>query len=188
LQARMKRHGRRTAVVSLLSSNIQPYKTRLLLVAGALFVVCSSPAVQAQTANETSQLLNRINQLENQVQTMSRVVYRGERRNIVPEKAPLPGDAASPAAAAGFEVRISQIEDQQRMLTGQIEKISFNLQQLQNQVERMQADIEQRFQQHRQDLPPGNGSPLPPRSFMSGPSPASARQSTTRRKPDSRNS
>jgi tol-pal system protein YbgF len=117
------------------------YKTRLLSMTGALFFSCVSFA-QAQTANETSQLLNRINQLENQVQTLNQAVYRG---------APLPAGAATSArdtaATANAETRMSAIEDQQRKITGQIEKIAFDLQQLKDRVEHMQADNEQRFQQ-----------------------------------------
>lgn len=118
--------------------------TRLLLIAGALFAF-SAPAV-AQTASETRQLLGRIDQLENQVQTLSRAVYRG---TPMPASAATGGDAAAIANATGFETRLTQIEEQQRALTGQIEKITFDLQKLKDTVARQQADIEQRFQQQQ---------------------------------------
>jgi tol-pal system protein YbgF len=149
---------------------IQAYKTRLLPAAGALFIVCSATAGPAQTPNETSELLNRINQLENQVQTMSRAVFRGERRGMpAPETAPGPGGSGS-SAAAGFEVRLSQLEDQQRNLTGQIEKITFDVQKLKTSIERMQADTEQRFQQNGQS---GNTAPSPDASPAGQNAPAS---------------
>jgi tol-pal system protein YbgF len=124
-------------------------KTRLLLAAGALFVACAAAtAAPAQTANETSELMNRIHQLENQVQTVSRAVFRGERRGgAIPENEETAGDDVSASPAAGFEVRMTQIEDQQRALTGQFEKINFDLQQLKSRLDRLQADTEQRFQQ-----------------------------------------
>jgi tol-pal system protein YbgF len=134
---------------------IQAYKTRLLLTAGALFVVCAATSAPAQTASETSQLLNRLNQLENQVQTMSRAVFKGERRSPPPQTSP--GEAA-PATAAGYEVRLSQIEDQQRALTGQLEKINFELEKLKASMTRLQADTEQRFQQGGQGA---NTAPTP---------------------------
>jgi tol-pal system protein YbgF len=138
---------------------IQAYKTRLLLTAGALFVVCAAPSGYAQTANETSALLSRINQLENQVQTISRTVYRGDRRGAPPvEAAPAPGAPASSSAAAGFDMRLTQLEDQQRNLTGQLEKINFDIEKLKTTIERMQADIDQRFQQNGQGAKP---SPAP---------------------------
>jgi tol-pal system protein YbgF len=115
-------------------------RTGLLLFAGALFSFHAAPA-RAQY-NDSGQLINRLNQLENQVQTLGRAVYRGE--------APPPGavdGGASSAAAANYEARMSAIEDAQRKLTGDIEKVSFDLQQIKDKVERMQADSQQRFQQ-----------------------------------------
>lgn len=116
--------------------------TRLLLIAGALFAF-SVPA-QAQTASETRQLLGRIDQLENQVQTLSRAVYRGAPMPSAPAS-----DASSSAAATGYETRLTQIEEQQRALTGQIEKLTFDLQKLKDTVARQQADTDQRFQQQQ---------------------------------------
>ncbi|MBI3441955.1 MAG: tol-pal system protein YbgF [Proteobacteria bacterium] len=133
----------------------QTNKTRLLLLSGALFVVCSTTPVGAQSQNEMTQVLNRINQLENQVQTMSRAVYRGDR-NAIPESMPaIGGDSSS---VASFEVRIGQVEEQQRTLTGQIEKISYDLQQIKAHVERLQADTDQRFQQGSGTAQPSSGS------------------------------
>jgi tol-pal system protein YbgF len=121
--------------------------------------MASAPA-PAQTANETSELMNRIHQLENQVQTVSRAVFRGERRGGgAAENAEMPGDAGSSSSAAGFEVRMTQIEDQQRALTGQLEKINFDLQQLKTRLDRLQADTEQRFQQGGNAAPSGNNAP-----------------------------
>lgn len=113
---------------------------------GALFVMCAATPAAAQTANETSQLLNRLNQLENQVQTMSRALYRGETPPVtIP---PVGGSGGiDSTAVANFEIRMSQIEDQQRKTTGQLEKISYDIQQMKEKVTRLQADTEQRFQQ-----------------------------------------
>src|ERR1035437_7450727 len=92
------------------------YKTRLLLTAGALFIICAgSLPAHAQTSNETSQLLNRINELENQVQTLSRAVYRGDKS----AQAALSADASSSVAtaAANNDERMSALEDKQQKLT-----------------------------------------------------------------------
>ncbi len=126
--------------------SILTYKTRLLLTAGALFIFCSSSSVVcAQTESETTQLLNRINQLENQVQTLSRAVYRGDKDAQGQVAAGAGGVDAS--AAANYEARMSAIEDEQRKLTGELEKASFNLQQIKDRLDHMQADTDQRFQQ-----------------------------------------
>lgn len=144
--------------------NKKHHKTGLLLIGGVLFV--SFVMMQSATAgytqstnNDTTALMNRINQLENQVQTMSRAVYRGDKSgapvmsgsadNSV-EAMPLTGAGSSydsGSAAANYEVRISQIEDQQRKLTGEIEKNTNDIQQMKDRFDKMQADTEQRLQQ-----------------------------------------
>src|SRR5437879_4107922 len=93
------------------------HKTRLLLTAGALFITCAAPpVVQAQTGNETNQLMNRLNQLENQVQTLNRAVYRGDKGA---ENAVASGvTGADAAAAATNDARVSAVEDEQHKLTG----------------------------------------------------------------------
>lgn len=68
-------------------------------------------------------------------------------------------------------VRIGQLEEQIRVLTGQLEQMSFRMRELQDQLRRMQEDNEYRFQQlesgtpgKRSDVAPGlapDGSPQP---------------------------
>jgi tol-pal system protein YbgF len=120
------------------------YKTRLLLTAGALFITCAAaPVVNAQSNNETNQLLSRINQLENQVQTLNRAVYRGDKDAQAAVGA---GVASTDAAsAASNDQRMGAIEEQQQKITGQLEKINFELQQIKDRTEKMQADTEQRL-------------------------------------------
>ena len=79
---------------------------------------------------------------------MSRAVYRGEKIPA-PQEMPSAG-APAPASVATFEVRIGQLEDKQRVLTGQLEKAAFEIDRLKARIERMQADTDQRFQQQGQ--------------------------------------
>jgi len=109
--------------------------------------ISEASASYKQASNKTSQFLSRINQLENQVQTLSRAVYRGDKNAIKSLAATSSDNRDTITAAANFEVRMSQIEEQQRNMTGQLEKIIFDLQQMKDQVERMQTDADQRFQQ-----------------------------------------
>jgi tol-pal system protein YbgF len=97
-------------------------------VMAAAALVTPARAGFAQTPDNNT-LLNRINELENQVQTLSRAMYHGGP--MPAPSAPAPA-AASPAALAGYEDRLSQIEQQQRELTGKIEQLSFQVQQLQS--------------------------------------------------------
>ena len=109
--------------------------TRLLLTAGALFlVVLTSPASAGfgQETNETAQLLARINQLENQVQTLSRAVWRGGKApdSSAIESSALSSGGGGAGSAAVFETRMSDIEQQQRTLTGQLEQITYQVRQI----------------------------------------------------------
>ncbi|WP_084650215.1 tol-pal system protein YbgF [Stappia stellulata] len=80
------------------------------------------------------------------------------------------GVATLPAKAQLFgsrddgqaSVRLNQVEDQMRTLTGQVEQLNFQIRQLQDQIRRMQEDNEYRFQQLEQGS--GNRSDARPPS------------------------
>ncbi len=120
---------------------IGTHKTRLLLIAGALFITLMSPASYAQS--ETGELMNRLNQIETQMQTMSRAIYRGE----TPPDISSGNSSVSSSSLAAFEERFVQIEDKQKSLTGQLEKLIFDMEQVKSGLARLQADTDQRFQQ-----------------------------------------
>lgn len=63
--------------------------------------------------------------------------------------------AAAQMSASDVVVRLDQIENQMRMLTGQIEQLQYRNQQLEQQVRRMQEDTEFRFQQQGGGAPRG---------------------------------
>jgi tol-pal system protein YbgF len=134
-------------VVHASRPNSKRHKTGLLLIAGALFAVLMTAEATAGFSQnaDTGQLMGRINQLENQIQTLSRAVYRG--------KAPSPAEAAAfsgasdTGAMANIEVRLSQLETQQRQLTGQLERMNHDIQQMKTRLDRTLTDNEQRFQQ-----------------------------------------
>jgi len=102
-------------------------------------LLCAMP-VQAQS---TRDLNNRIKRLENDLETLNRAVYRGEKPNA---RAPAPsfsGGVANPAVA---EVRIQELETELRDLTGQIEEQNFKIRQLETQFERLSSDVNLRLQ------------------------------------------
>ena len=96
---------------------------------------------------DTSQLLGRINQLENQIQTLSRTVYRGKAPSPAEASAFSGGSSADTAALANIEVRLGQLETQQRNLTGQLERMNHDIQQMKTRLDRTLADNDLRFQQ-----------------------------------------
>ena len=116
-------------------------KFRILAALGLLFF--SAPS-HAQTANETKALVNRIDQLESQIQTLSQSRYSGGDRP--PGLAPTAGyNGAGSNAVGTLEVRLSGLEDQMRNLNGQIEKQTYDISQLKNRMDKMQGDLEQRL-------------------------------------------
>lgn len=71
-------------------------------------------------------------------------------------------------SASDVVVRLEQIENQMRMLTGQLEQLQFRNQQLEQQLRRMQEDNEFRFQQL------GGGAATPRVAAPAAPAPAAA--------------
>lgn len=126
------------------------FKKGLLLQAGALFLaLMTAPASAgfAQGSSEASQLIGRINQLENQIQTLSRTVYRGKTPPAMVESAPLSGTSGGGGAYADLDARLTQLEQQQRDMTGQLERLNYDVQDLKTRVEKTLSDNEMRFQQ-----------------------------------------
>ena len=92
-------------------------------------------SVSAQTSRDVT---NRLERLENEMQTMSRALYRGE--SLPPGSF---SDVGSDAAALG--VRLDRLETQMRDMNGRIEEQDNAIRQLQTQLERTNSDIETRF-------------------------------------------
>ncbi|HYD18668.1 MAG TPA: tol-pal system protein YbgF [Patescibacteria group bacterium] len=123
---------------------LKAWKTRLLLTAGALFLLSATSAHAGfgQNGEDNSQLVSRINQLENQVQTLSRSVYRGEAKPLPMGAQPVYSndDMTGGGSAAGYDDRMSQIEAKQREMTGQIEQLGYELKQIKTRLDRMAND------------------------------------------------
>ncbi len=86
---------------------------------------------------QSNDVLNRIKRMENEIDTLNRAVYKGEKP---------PVSASGPDPAMGnFEVRLSQIENDLRTLTGKVEQQAYDNQQLQQQVEALSQDSKMRL-------------------------------------------
>ncbi len=94
-----------------------------------LGLFCVTPGV-VSTAHAQSDVQTRMNRLENEIETLSRAVYKGEE--------PPPGAFSSPsadAAAAAMETRLNQLETQLRELTGMLEQQNYDIRLLKEQAE-----------------------------------------------------
>lgn len=82
----------------------------------------------------------RIRQLEGEIETLSRAVFKGEKPpvNLTP--------SVNNDYQANLETRLSGLENQIRTLTGKVEQQEFETNQLKNKLDKALSDIDVRFQ------------------------------------------
>jgi tol-pal system protein YbgF len=107
-------------------------------VSGLLVLLAAVGFSASAFAQSTSELQNRIKRLENEVQTLNRAVYRGEK----PPLGSVP--SAGSAASADTEIRMQQMENELREMRGKIEELSFENRQLRNELDRTASDLKLR--------------------------------------------
>jgi len=90
----------------------------------------------ASFAQSDRDVQNRLNRMENEIQTLSRAIYKGEK--------PPAGSFSGGASGADVEVRLQQIEIEMRDVRGLVEQQSYEIRQLKNQLERVTGDLELR--------------------------------------------
>lgn len=130
----------------------------LCTVAGLALISLPLPA-QAQS-NDVN---NRIKRLENEIDTLSRAVYKGE-------KPPASATAAGAASVtADLEVRLNQMENDLRTLTGKVEQQAYDNQQLMQKLEALSQDSKLRLDALEAQMrgqgaiaPGTTGAPIPP--------------------------
>ncbi|WP_162937393.1 tol-pal system protein YbgF [Indioceanicola profundi] len=137
------------------------------LAAPLLAIALLAPAAQAQSG-DMRELLNRLNRLETEVQTLSREVYRGGGTRQGGGGSG--GAQIAPSVAGDFEVRLQRLETDVRTMTGRYEEATFQIGQLREQLERLATDMEYRLTQLEQGrggaqaAPVGGGSAQQPAS------------------------
>jgi tol-pal system protein YbgF len=109
-----------------------------LALCGIAFCLVGQAAAQS---TDVRPLLDRLDRLERDMNLLQRQVYRGTGPGGAPV-AVSPPDAQS---AVNYEVRFSQVEDQMRTLTGQIEEMNYNLDQLKRRLDTLVSDVDQRL-------------------------------------------
>ena len=144
-------------------------------------------------AQDARALVDRIDRLQRDVDTLQRQVYRGQAPSApiggppqqVPPVSTGSGEGLNSAAVARFDARISQLEGMLRDLTGKLEEISYANEQTRLQLEKLSSDADVRFQQLEQSRipaqaqapapgqaqPPGRAAPPPPQG-QAQPAPA----------------
>lgn len=119
---------------------------RLCLCAGLAFapVFLAPPAAAQRT--ELRPLLDRLDRMERELNLLQRQVYQGRVTGGEPAAtAEAEATGLNPKVAARMEVRINQLETELRTLTGKAEEISFALERLQANVEKLAGDVDLRL-------------------------------------------
>lgn len=116
-------------------------KTLLIsLMAGAML----APAITHAQSND---IINRLNRMQNEIDTLNRALYKGEP---VPVPSAPPIDPAQNSAVLD---RMQQMENDLRTLTGRVEQQTYDIDQMKKQVEAFSYQMEQMHAQNREPTP-----------------------------------
>ncbi len=117
----------------------------------AVILVAAMPAVQAQDAN-TRALMDRIERLERDIRTLNVQIARGGSGAAASGTSATSGTAAGGGdpAYARLSVRMSQVETDLRGVTGRIEELTYQVNQVSQQLEKMLTDVDFRLKQLEQ--------------------------------------
>jgi tol-pal system protein YbgF len=129
--------------------------TVLAVAAGLAF---GGPPAGAQDADLES-LLQRIERLQRDMNTLQRYVFKGEPMPAADATANTAGETGgmTTTAAARIGLRLSQFEAQLRTLTGQVEEAVYRSNQINERLERLAAETDLRLRQLEQGgMPPGD--------------------------------
>ncbi len=127
--------------------NNRAKKILTLLFSLGLFAALFGLVQNAQSANANEQLSaleQQATKLNNQLNNIAQL--NGTSSNEVKVNVPII-IAQSSRSLAAINVRIAQLEEQMRILTGQVEGLQFQMTQMQTFLERQQEDYEFRFEQ-----------------------------------------
>lgn len=130
----------------------------------SLLAVLLIGAAAAPLAAQTQDLPGRVGKLEKEMRAVQRKVFP-TGTPLEPEIAPAPAPvnpAGSPASnpVADLTARVDALEAQIRTITGQAEQAVFRLNQLEEQVKRLQAEADARAAAAAAPPPPQTGGPI----------------------------
>lgn len=134
----------RWSAMNRLSSLRKPILRHRFAAVATIALIAVAGAAPALGQSDTRELVNRLQRLENDVQTLNREVFRGGAGNAARSPAGAP-PAMSGNIAADFEVRLQRLEADMQALTGRYEEAAYQVTQLREQLAKSQADLEFRL-------------------------------------------
>ncbi len=120
----------------------------LAAVFAAVLGAASAGTALAQSAGspDVQSLINKIDRLQNDMNTLQRQVYRGAAPSSASNgEGSSPALATEPNLAAAMQVRLDEIETQMRAFTGRLEETNHAISELTKKLETLASDIEVRF-------------------------------------------
>lgn len=115
---------------------------RCVAAAAAIAVLAAVTPAAAQTA-DTRAMFDRMDRLQNELTTLQRHVYRGEKPRAAARG---PATAAPPPnVAARLQLRITQLEAEIQRLTGSNEEMAHRLGQIDEGLKKLSSDVEFRL-------------------------------------------
>lgn len=130
-----------------------------VLLAGCAFALAAPVPASAQ---DVQILLNRLNRLENEVQTLNQQVYRGGGGQAVQGGAAGSGAGLPSNVAADFEIRLTRLERELQVLTGRYEEATYGVAQMRERLDRLQSDLDYRLTEIESKLSAGDTAAAQP--------------------------
>ncbi|MGQ5702311.1 tetratricopeptide repeat protein [Sandaracinobacteroides sp. A072] len=124
---------------------------RSILIAALLAGPATAQGVVAASQAQVTQIDKRVTTLEGQMRAVQRQVFPGgDKRFFAPEVTPEQPAAAAPGTPATAPLvdltqRVTALETQQRDLTGQIERLQFQIRQMETALTKLRGDTEFRL-------------------------------------------
>lgn len=124
----------------------------LVRCAALVGVFCFSTG--AAFAQSNTDLINRLDRIENEMETLNRAVYKGDippdgvggsMAGVSPSDSMAVVSDSDMSGQAALEVRITQMENDLRTVTGTLEQQGFTLQELQKKLDQAIADMDTRL-------------------------------------------
>ncbi len=116
--------------------------TRITICLIAPVAVLLATFIAPSFAQDTRGLIDRIDQLTRKLNDLDRHIYRG---TIPPASAPNQNASPDTVRAANIEIRLQQLNDEFRSLTGSVEKLAHDVRILNDRVEKLVADVDFRL-------------------------------------------
>lgn len=104
-------------------------------------------------SDDMTQVTDRLQRLERDIRTLNLQISRGGGDT---------GEEASPSAAARIAVRLTDLEDELRAVTGRVENLSFEIVQIKDLLERLNSDIDMRLRAMENGANVVRSAPSPP--------------------------